>query len=293
MTESGQPSTTKSSASTLIVRIVLFLILAVLLGALGYEYAVPRRESAAAMERLDKLDGEKVGAGEFTTDEDVHKAIGFDPQRETPNKVTLFEHYAWMSVVPGRTHDLWVVYQKSPDGQWMLAERKLNEKPEPPEEGPVEDLEDAEGMAGADGEGFGGGEGLEGGRRGGRGGGEGFEGGRRGGRGGGEGRGRGGRGRGRPPGENDAPVADSDAPTNADDQAANSDAPAGDSDVPAGNGDKPSGSDEPATSEKPETNPEKPAPDSSPEKQPAPSPEKPEPEKPEPEGEKPAPENEK
>jgi hypothetical protein len=130
-TKSPSASTSQRGGTTrLIVRVVLFVILALCLAAFAYDYLYARPQSEAALERIRLLDEEKLKFAESTFDTDVQQAIGFAPERESPTSNTALEWYRWQGGLPFRRYELWVLYHQDDDGKWVQMSHGLNTPPE-------------------------------------------------------------------------------------------------------------------------------------------------------------------
>ena len=139
----SKASEAKTGDKLVVVRmVILFALLAACLVAAAYEFGYARAQSFDAIVKIDDLDGKLLQLGQPTTDADIQKVIGFAPIREQPDRNTLVERYRWTSVVPFRTHELWVLYQQGIDGRWLHLTHGLNSPPElisdalPPPESP-------------------------------------------------------------------------------------------------------------------------------------------------------------
>ncbi len=124
------PAPPTISRTRLMVRIGLFAALGICLMAAAYEFLYARAQCSGYLDQIEELDKKKNAFDEPTTDVDVQKLIGFAPQRENPDRTTLIERYVWTSVVPGRKHELWVLYLRGLDDRWLHMTHGMNSPPE-------------------------------------------------------------------------------------------------------------------------------------------------------------------
>jgi hypothetical protein len=129
MKESPAPAATMSRTRVM-VRIGLFATLGMCLAAAAYEFLYARAQCAGFLTQIEDLDKKKNAFDEPTTDVDVQKLIGFPPLRENRDRDTLVERYVWTSVVPGRKHELWVLYLRGLDDRWLHMTHGMNSPPE-------------------------------------------------------------------------------------------------------------------------------------------------------------------
>jgi hypothetical protein len=127
---SGKPS-------PLIVRLILFAALALLVAAAGYEYLYARAQSEGALRKLEELDQRKTDLAEPLYDEEVQKLIGFEPEREKIDHLTVIDYYRWQSVIPNRQYYLWVLYRLTYDNRWQCDAYGANKEPELDKHSPI------------------------------------------------------------------------------------------------------------------------------------------------------------
>jgi hypothetical protein len=109
-------SRSKGMSGTAVRQIILFVILLIVLGALIYEWSVPRRQFNAAVAKMNEL-REASELADVTPDQ-VHQALG---NREPTNIVedepgAYIEQYRWRRAIPGKSFKLDVIYLKGVQG---------------------------------------------------------------------------------------------------------------------------------------------------------------------------------
>ena len=123
---SPPPRSTSQTASGKLRSRILLAVLAVLLVALGFDYLVARPRVSAAYDAIAERHMEvNANANEILTNQDIHELLGKEPARTFPDGSTKVEVFSWASGVPFRTHDLFVVYQKSGDRQMFRRHSKF------------------------------------------------------------------------------------------------------------------------------------------------------------------------
>lgn len=131
MEESTSPPPAKKGGS-LAFRIVLLVILAVVLGAAGYDFLYARRQPSTLIDEFDALvKGEDKAA---PTEKEIQARIGFAPQETTPQgPYRMQEIYKWRSGLLFTTHDLYVRYEKADDdGTWRYETSAMGKDPDQP-----------------------------------------------------------------------------------------------------------------------------------------------------------------
>jgi hypothetical protein len=121
------------SAST-IRQIVLIGILILGLVALGYDRKVARPAAEEAHKNLeDEMARVYADEGEAMNKVAVEKVLGKKPSEVKKEKGGYYQwaRYSWMSGLPGRTYNVWVVYAPAGQGDGLYCkEASLNLKPD-------------------------------------------------------------------------------------------------------------------------------------------------------------------
>jgi hypothetical protein len=96
--------------------VVLFIVLAVLLGALWYDRMVARAAVVDAYAAVSELNSEMLSSSghQFTTNLDVQKRLGKAPSSTYTDGGYLVEVYQWQAGVPFKTHKYFAVYTEEP-----------------------------------------------------------------------------------------------------------------------------------------------------------------------------------
>ncbi len=131
--ESAAPAPTAPPASNTRT-IVLFVLLAIALSALGYDRFVARPAVAAAHKMInDKANERSTSSKKQLDNTEVAKLFGREPSEHLEGKHYCVEKFSWMGGLPWRTYDCWVVYSPSNDGDkktYRFNSAYLNEEPE-------------------------------------------------------------------------------------------------------------------------------------------------------------------
>ena len=99
----------------------LYLVLAMMIGMLGYDYRVARPSVDRAYQKIAQRNVEVNDSPERSlTNEDVQALITKTPSRTFSDGRDLVEVYSWRSGLPIRTHDLFAVYKESIRGEQVF-----------------------------------------------------------------------------------------------------------------------------------------------------------------------------
>jgi len=100
---------------------ILFIVLAVMLGMLAYDYRVARRSVDRAYQKITAHNlAVNDSPNRSLTNTDIRQLIKKQPARTFYDGRDLVEVYSWRSGLPMRTHDLFAVYKESIKGEQVF-----------------------------------------------------------------------------------------------------------------------------------------------------------------------------
>jgi len=97
-------------------RWVLGVVLVALVAALAYDYGIVRRKVEVAYDRIgERAEEANASPRGSLSSEEVRSILGKQPSRSFNDGSARVEVFSWISGLPFRTHDLYVVYETVDD----------------------------------------------------------------------------------------------------------------------------------------------------------------------------------
>ncbi|MEM0924734.1 MAG: hypothetical protein AAGJ83_01730 [Planctomycetota bacterium] len=111
----------KTSGGSPVRKFGLYIVLLVMLGALGYDYLVARPSVDSAFDRVSEASQKaNASADDYLSRAEVSELIGKGPADTFMDGSMSVEEFRWMGGLIVKPHRLFVVYKKT-DDDWMVS----------------------------------------------------------------------------------------------------------------------------------------------------------------------------